>query len=679
MTPTHAESERTPNALIHESSPYLRQHAYNPVQWMPWGKEALELAEKLQKTIILSIGYSTCHWCHVMERECFENQEIADLMNAHFINIKVDREERPDLDAIYMDAVQAMGLGGGWPLNVFLLPDRRPFYGGTYFPPEAWKQLLLNVVRAFKTERRALEEAAANLSSALQQSLSQRFGLRPEQALPGVEAMHASLHRLEEAFDSTYGGFSGAPKFPTPCVYEFMLYAGFALQRPKLLQHTEHTLQAMYRGGLYDHVGGGFARYSVDSEWHVPHFEKMLYDNAQLIGLYAQSYRLQAESYKKEVVFRTFDFLNRELLSPEGAYYAALDADSEGEEGKYYVWHYEEVKNILKDDFEVFEQTFDLRPEGNWEAGKNVLRRRHLPAGDDELRRMLDLLNRLLHMRALRTPPARDTKILTAWNAMLIKGLCEAYNAFGHEAFKTAALRVARFIEEKLTMQDRLYHSYQAGQAKGEGLAEDYAHTIAACIALYQITFDEHHLQQAQTLLEQAQSLFLDDEGLYRMAPLHSEDLIANKSNIFDSVIASENAVMAHNLYYLGLLLEKQEWQTQAHRMLVYISPMLQTEIRYLAHWGHLWLHHVRPTAEVAIIGNKALELRDRLAAHYLPHALWMGSSENDGKNSMLPNLKEREAIDGKTTCYVCVNKHCLLPTHEVAAAHEQLLSLLEA
>ncbi|NIK73206.1 hypothetical protein FHS56_000692 [Thermonema lapsum] len=674
-----SQSKRTPNALIHETSPYLRQHAYNPVQWMPWGKESLELAEKLQKPILLSIGYSTCHWCHVMERECFENQEIADLMNAHFINIKVDREERPDLDAIYMDAVQAMGLPGGWPLNVFLLPDRRPFYGGTYFPPQTWKQLLLNVVKAFKTERQALEEAAAKLSHALQQSLSQRFGLRKDKQLPTEAAMQASLHRLEAAFDTLHGGFSGAPKFPTPCVYEFMLYAGVALKQTSLLQHTERSLQAMYMGGLYDHVGGGFARYSVDSRWHVPHFEKMLYDNAQLIGLYAQSYRLQPEAYKAAVVFGTFDFLNRELLSPEGVYYAALDADSEGEEGKYYVWRYEEVLDVLKDDFDAFTEVFDLQPSGNWEEGKNVLRMHRLPADEKEFRHLHSMLQRLLHVRALRTPPARDTKILTAWNALLIKGLCEAYNAFGQEEFKNTALRVAKFIDEKLNTQGMLYHSYQEGQAKGHGLAEDYAHVIAAYIALYQVTFDERFLSKAQILLEQAQSLFLDEEGLYRMAPLHSKDLIANKSNLFDSVIPSENAVMAHNLFYLGILLEKEAWQQQAQRLLATVSPMLQTEVRYLAHWAHLWLHYVRPTAEVAIVGNQALEMRKQLSVYYLPHALWMGSCENDGKNSMLPNLKERKAINGLTTCYVCVDKSCLLPVHEVSAAHEQLLSLLKS
>lgn len=669
---------RTPNALIHESSPYLRQHAYNPVQWMPWGKEALELAEKLQKPILLSIGYSTCHWCHVMERESFENEEIADLMNAHFINIKVDREERPDLDAIYMDAVQAMGLPGGWPLNVFLLPDRRPFYGGTYFPPEAWKQLLLNVVKAFKRQRQALEEAAGNLSSSLQKKLSERFGLRQDNRLPTVESMHTSLHRLTESFDPLHGGFSGAPKFPTPCVYAFMLYAGVALKQNTLLEQVERSLQGMYRGGLYDHVGGGFARYSVDSAWHVPHFEKMLYDNAQLLGLYAQSYRHRAATYKQEVVFRTFDFLNRELLSPEGAYYAALDADSEGEEGKYYIWHYEEVKDVLQQDFDSFTTIFDLRPEGNWEERKNVLRRLRLPADETEEQAIRHMLERLLHKRTLRTPPARDTKILTAWNALLIKGLCEAYHAFGREDFKTAALRIMQFVEERLIVRHNLYHSYQEGKPKGEGLAEDYAHTIAAYIALYQVTFDERHIRQARQLLEQAQSLFLNDEGLYSIAPLSSKDLIANKSNIFDSVMPSENAVMAHNLFYLGLLLENKTWQDQARGMLAYVGPMLQTEVRYLAHWGHLWLHHVRPTAEVAIVGKQALQARTQLTKHYLPHVVWMGTNQEKSTHSLLPNLKEREAIDGKTTFYVCVNKSCLLPVHEADAAYRQLQQLLE-
>lgn len=674
MQPTPTPS-RQPNALIHESSPYLLQHAYNPVQWMPWNKQSLELAKRLDKPIILSIGYSTCHWCHVMERECFEDEEIADIMNAHFINIKLDREERPDIDSIYMDAVQAMGLPGGWPLNVFLLPDRRPFFGGTYFPPQHWKQLLLSVIKAYKYDRQQLEKAAEDITHSLQADWKQRFNYKAaDRQTNRSQELLSSLQQLSQRFDTEWGGFQGAPKFPTPCVYAFLQAAGYLLAQPAYTKQVERTLAYMYQGGIYDHVGGGFARYSVDNYWHVPHFEKMLYDNAQLIGLYASSYMLEPNLYKQEAVWRTFHFLQTEMRSPEGAYYAAIDADSQGEEGKYYVWHYEELLEVLGKDMPAFEQMFDVQPEGNWEYGKNVIRRRCLPIDEQSHQRSLEWLGKLYAWRQQRPRPALDNKILTSWNALLISGLLQAYHAFGERAFLSEALQIATFIRKHLINQGQVYHSFQAGHPKGEGLAEDYATIIAAWIELYQNTFEEQWLAEAQELLESANQLFLDhNDSFYYMSFRQQTDLISNKKNLFDSVIPSENSLMAHNLYRLGLLFDKSEYIEQAHRMLEQILPMMQQELRYLSHWGLFWLHTTLPFAEVVIVGEQATTVCAALCGHYQPNKIIAGTCQLSGKQSLSPLLHARHALQGKTTLYICQQGSCQLPVFSVDQAIAQL------
>ena len=668
------------NRLQHESSPYLLQHAHNPVEWYPWGEEALSRARTEQKPLLVSIGYAACHWCHVMERESFENPQIAAVMNAHFICVKVDREERPDVDQVYMDALHAMGLQGGWPLSVFLTPAAKPFYGGTYFPPHNWLQLLTSIGTGYAGEHRAeLEASAEQFAQVLQISELEKF--RVTASAEGLsDAQFAELtENLAAKFDSQKGGFDRFPKFPRPVTWQFLLRAQALTGRPEILQQVHLTLREMAWGGLYDQVGGGFARYSTDADWLVPHFEKMLYDNGQLLSLYAEAFQATADPLYRAVVYGTVGFLERELLSPEGGFYSALDADSEGVEGKFYVWTREELQAVLGDEEPLAAAYYHCTALGNWEHGANILHRRQ---SDAEFAHAHDLTPavvaelvrgwqaRLLAARAARHRPALDDKILTSWNALTVQGLLDAYRTFAEPHFLVLARRCAEFLRDQVLLDGRLYRNYKNSRATIPAFLEDYALLIRAFISLYEATFAEEWLHEAQHLATAVLTHFFDPaEQQFFYTADHGEVLIARKKELTDNVLPASNSVMAHNLHRLGLHLEDADYLALAVDMLRRVQPLVVQEPASFAHWASLYADLLRPTAEIAIVGPEAEEFRRELSRHFLPNAVLAGTQDS----RRLPLLQGREARNGQTTIYVCFNRACQQPVHSVAEALAQL------
>ncbi|CAN5288169.1 thioredoxin domain-containing protein [soil metagenome] len=669
----------TANRLLNEPSPYLQQHAYNPVDWYPWGPEALSRAKKEDKPIIVSIGYSACHWCHVMERECFEKEDIARIMNANFINIKVDREERPDVDQIYMDAIQAMGVQGGWPLNVFLTPDQKPFYGGTYFPPQNWTQLLQNVAHAYKNNRGELEESAEGFTESLSLSEVKKYRLEASQEEYNKKELDGMFQKLAAKFDRVKGGMDKAPKFPMPAIWKYLLnYYSISLNEDALKQ-LKLTLHQMAYGGIYDQVGGGFARYSVDDHWFAPHFEKMLYDNAQLVSMYSRLYNLTQEEQLKEVVYETISFVERELTYKEGGFFSALDADSEGEEGKYYVWSEREFTEVLAEDADLMRKYFNVVPHGNWEHGQNILFKKSSD-GEFAAENDLDLKDlqaqvkrsksKLQKARSSRVRPGLDDKILTGWNGLMLQGLCDAYAVFGEPTFLELAVKNASFINKRLRDGHRLMRNYKNGKASINGYLEDYAFVIQAFISLYQVTFDESWLNSAAELSAYTLKNFYDEEEfLFYYTDINSEKLIARKKEIFDNVIPSSNSVMAGNLLSLATLLEDQDSFEIAEKMISKVQKLIKAEPSYLANWACQYARLTIPTAEIAIVGTQAELFRREIENYFFPHKIIAGTPST----SNLPLLASRDAIGGKTTVYVCFNKTCKLPVHSVEEALLQL------
>ncbi|WP_276498223.1 thioredoxin domain-containing protein [Pontibacter litorisediminis] len=673
--------DKKPNRLIHESSPYLLQHAYNPVDWHPWGEEALQMAKQADKPILVSIGYAACHWCHVMEREAFEQKSIAELMNTHFVCIKVDREERPDVDAVYMEALQAMGQQGGWPLNVFLTPDAKPFYGGTYFPPKQWKALLSNIAEAYEQNRAELDESAEQFVQHLNKSELEKYGLQQKSYHVREDDFKLIGHNLSQRFDRKNGGLGDAPKFPIPASYLFLLRYHHHTNDQTILNHLHLTLREMAYGGLYDQVGGGFARYSVDAEWLVPHFEKMLYDNAQLISLYAEAYQATHESLYHDVVYETIAFVERELMNAEGGFYSSLDADSEGEEGKFYTFTKQELQEMLGDEEPLFSKYYHATATGNFEHGRNILHRR-IPdeafAKENELE--MDVLEEmvktwkemLMAVRATRTRPGLDDKILTSWNALMLKGLADAYLVFGNKHFLDLALKNARFILQNLKDGDKLYHNYKEGKATTAGFLDDYAFLIRALTRLYEVTFEEQWLLEAKRLTDYTLENFLDEgEKLFFFTDRNAEQLIARKKEILDNVVPSSNSVMAVNLHFLGLYFDEERYTSLSEDMLASVKELLLKEPSHLSNWASLYFHKLTPTAEVVMVGPEAPEMRAELTSFYLPNVLLAGAA--DASNSTLPLLQGRTSTNGKTTVYVCYNKTCQLPVLTAAEVLKQL------
>lgn len=654
-----------PNRLIKATSPYLLQHALNPVDWFEWDEEALTKAQQENKPILVSIGYSSCHWCHVMEKQSFENEDIAALMNEFFVCIKVDREERPDIDQVYMEAVQALGANGGWPLNVFLTPDQKPFFGGTYFSPKAWAQVLININKAYTDKREQVLASAEELRNVLNSNDIERF--RQNNAIDDLkkEIEHA-YQATAPKFDKTWGGIDKAPKFIMPSVWQWMLRYYKLTKNEEARTHLNLTLKRILYGGIYDQVGGGFARYSVDREWFAPHFEKMLYDNAQLLSLYAEAYALTKDNEYKRAVQETFDWLEREMKDGEGAYYAALDADSEGEEGKFYVWTDAELKSVLKDNYQAAYNHFECTTDGNWEHGNNILKRK----ADSQLDN--DLLNKikseLLTVRDKRPKPGLDGKILSGWNALTIIGLTDAYRYLQEEKYLIAAKGGIAFIEKKLLKDNVLFRSYKDKISTTEAFLDDYAALIAAYIAMHQVTLDESYLIKAKTLTASVLDKFFDaTDGFFYYSS--KQDLIARKKEVFDNVISSSNSMMARNLILLGQLFENEEWTGIAEQMIKSLAHVLRSELNYTANWGMAAMELYHSRAEVVVTGKSLHENVHKLHAEFIPFALILKANENGAL--ALGKGKTNEESDLKV--YVCFNKTCKLPVNTMEEALEQL------
>ncbi|MFN8356242.1 MAG: thioredoxin domain-containing protein [Spirosomataceae bacterium] len=670
------------NHLQQETSPYLLQHAHNPVDWFPWGEDALQKAKSENKPIIVSIGYSACHWCHVMERESFENQQIADVMNRDFVCIKVDREERPDIDAIYMDAVQAMGIRGGWPLNVFLLPNGKPFYGGTYFPPRNWVNVCSQIANAFINHYDELAKSAEGFTENMRFSETAKYGLEPGEKVITESELATAFEKFSQQFDAEWGGMSRAPKFPMPCNWSFALRYYALTNHPIALSHTLLTLEKMALGGIYDQLGGGFARYSTDGEWFLPHFEKMLYDNGQLMSLYAEAYTITKDSFFANVIDQTFQFVKNYLTSPEFGFYAAYDADSEGEEGKYYVWTKAEIEAITGNDTAWFCDYYQVTAEGNYfeeashhATGTNILypnqrwetfATKH-QLTDEHYRRFKAYQQQLLEKRSQRVLPGLDDKVLASWNGLMIKGLADAYRATNQHEYLALALKNAHFVRSKLTKGYQLWHSYKNGQAKIMSFLEDYAAIIDAYIALYEVTFDEQWLAFAESHTIYVWEHFWDTQDqLFYFTDNQAEQLIARKKEFFDNVIPSSNSMMIKNLYFLGLLLSREDFVDTALHVLSKVKSTVKANPDYLANWASVATSVAKPTAEVVIVGPQFQEIRAAIEQEYLPNKVILGSRYS----STLPLFAGRTAPSDETRIYVCFNQTCQLP---VKTAEEAL------
>ncbi len=671
------------NALIGETSPYLLQHAHNPVNWYPWGEEALQKAKEEDKLLIISVGYAACHWCHVMEHESFEDSTVARIMNDNFVAIKVDREERPDIDNIYMTACQLASEGGcGWPLNAFALPDGQPVWAGTYFPKHKWLEVLEYFADLYQTDRAKLEEYGQLLAEGIQ-SVSQPQPLAEAQPLSET-LLTASTSAVLRQGDWQQGGMKGAPKFPLPSVFRFLLRQHALTGQDSLLDFATTTLDAMISGGLYDHLGGGFARYSTDAQWRVPHFEKMLYDNAQLASLYSEAYQLTGKARYKEAVQETLAFIGRELTSPEGGFYSSLDADSEGEEGRYYTWTAEEVEAVLGTGREakVFMDFFSFRSGGNWE-GRNILIQEkneqkilnEYQLTQPELSQVIrEAKAKLFARRAERPRPGLDDKQVTSWNAMMISAYAQAYRALQDPGYKDAALKAGALLRKKLMQPEgRLLRTYKGGQAKINGFLDDYAFTIQAFLDLYAITFEEAWLEQAQLLAAYALKHFsaTGSPMLYYTSDLDPE-LIARAAKTEDNVIPSGNSAMGRALLHLGTYLYDSTYTERARQMLMRISEGMETTTApsYFANWMNLYSELTYPLYEVAIVGADYAEKRQALQQHYLPNALFLGGATEGSLELLKGKLQE-----GETFIYVCQNKVCQLPVQEAKAAIRQMKS----
>jgi hypothetical protein len=680
------------NRLAKESSPYLLQHANNPVDWFPWCDEALEKARLEDKPILVSIGYSTCHWCHVMEHESFENVEVAAFMNENFVNIKVDREERPDLDSIYMEAIQMVTGGhGGWPLNCFLLPDGRPFYGGTYFPPlqshgrASWMMVLKNISNAYTKRRTEVMSQADKLMAYIEESDNYFVSEMSDPESTGkpfdVFDLEHIFFTLEDGFDKVDGGFGHAPKFPSTMSLRFCLNYYHHSGNILAMEQLQLSLDAMIYGGIYDQLGGGFSRYSVDKVWLLPHFEKMLYDNALLVSLLSDTYKAVRKPLYKETVEETLAWVEREMLSPEGGFYSALDADSEGIEGKFYVWSKSEIDSILGTDADLFSKFYDVTAEGNWEHS-NILHRPQSFAGfakqhqlvEEELRTTL-LKNRksLLHEREKRIRPGLDDKILLSWNAMMCGAYCKAYQAFENPNYKNIALRNIDFLLEKFSKPDgSIFHDYKNGKAKTDGFLDDYALLIEALLSCYEISFKKSLLFKAKQLTDLVLTDFLDkNENLFFYTGTKQKDIVIRKKDLYDNAVPSGNSTMIKNLQVLGTLLNVNDYLGQALKSLLPMKESIRKYPQSFAKWADTIFFQVYPVKEIALVGENHIEMAIELQKNYMPNVLFAAANLSD---SELPLLNGRDAANGKTMIFVCSNYNCKLPVDNV----EEALKLLQ-
>ena len=678
------------NRLIDETSPYLRQHAYNPVDWYPWGEAALERARQENRPILLSIGYAACHWCHVMEHESFEDLATAGLMNDNFVSIKVDREERPDLDSIYMDVLQAMTGAGGWPMTVFLTPDLVPYYAGTYFPPvdrsnmPSFRRVLLSVADAWK-----------NRPDEVARTVDQVTDYLRDRKLPKAGAQELTLDLLDRAaqsiiqqFDSLNGGFGRAPKFPQPMALEYLLRYSQRTGNPTALRVVERTLERMARGGIYDQLGGGFHRYAVDAIWLVPHFEKMLYDNAQLAWVYLAAYQVTGKPFYRRIVEETLDYVLREMTHPDGGFYSTQDADSQGEEGKFYVWSAAEIAEALgPDDARLFTLTYGVSEEGNWE-GKNILYlakdvadvAAETGTSVEAVQTALERARKVLFARrGRRVWPGRDEKILTAWNGLMIRAFAEAGRILGRDDYQRAAVNAADFVLTRLGQNGRLLRTYRDGIAKLNGYLEDYAYLADGFLALYTATVDVRWFSEARRLGEAMVAWFWDDAngGFFDTSRDH-EALLARPRDFYDNATPAGNSVAAEVLLRLATYLGDDAVRQRARQILL---PLSQAMADHALAFGRLACAldlSLVPGREVAIVGDPqsvdTQALLDVVNRGYRPHlTLALARGTNDPAVQVIPLIQDRPMVDGKATAYVCQNFACQLPTTDPAELARQL------
>ena len=672
------------NELSKETSPYLLQHANNPVHWKAWNTQSLVQAKTQNRLILISVGYSACHWCHVMEHESFEDDEVAQTMNAHFVNIKVDREERPDIDAVYMKAIQIMTGRGGWPMNVVALPDGRPVWGGTYFRKTEWINSLQQLQELFLTQPQKLEEYAQKLHTGLQQ-----LSVLPAPSNGDVilqEVIDPLVENWKKSFDWDFGGMARAPKFMMPNNYAFLMRYGHQKKDQNLLDFVDLTLTKMAYGGLFDTVDGGFSRYSVDGKWHVPHFEKMLYDNGQLVSLYADAFTRTQNPLYQEVVEKTLNFVTKEWRTSEGAFYSALDADSLNaaqhlEEGAFYIWTKEELQSILKEDFDLFSMVFNINEFGYWEEGHYVLiQNKSLDLIAEENAIDIETLRtrkrnwekKLYEARELRNKPRLDDKCLTSWNAIMLKGYVDAYKAFQSENYLEIALQNANHIVAKLwSVEGNLYHSYKDGKVNINGFLEDYAAVIEAFIALYQVTFDEKWLQNSKNLTDYCLDYFFDsDQSLFAFKSNQDEPLITSHYETEDNVIPASNSIMAKNLYKLGLYFGNSHYEELAKNMIYKLIPTIDYPSAY-SNWLDGFLNYDDAARELAICSETAIQVTKEIHQKYLPNVLLAGAT----KESNLSFLQTR-FVANKSLFYMCKNKTCQLPTDNFSQVLTELQSL---
>ena len=670
------------NKLANESSPYLLQHSGNPVDWYPWGNEALEKAKTENKLIVISIGYAACHWCHVMEHESFEDESVAQVMNDSFVSIKVDREERPDVDQIYMDAAYLITGRGGWPLNVIALPDGRPVFAGTYFRKDDWTRILLYFKELYQKEPETFNREAGKLTDAMKGIKVP--GLQENNTPFSKKEIEESVMKIISYMDFTNGGTKGAPKFPMPGIYQFLLTYHFHTKDLKALEAVTVTLDKMAGGGIYDHIGGGFARYSTDEIWKAPHFEKMLYDNAQLVSLYSNAFKLTGEVIYKNVVYETLEFIQRELTDNSGGFYSSLDADSEGEEGKYYVWEKEKLDELLGDKSELFCDYYSVSSTGNWE-GTNILfitqKKEDLvkkyQIDEETFDRIINESKKILFdERNKRVRPGLDDKILSSWNALMSKGYVDAYFAFGEKKFLSAAISNGEFILKNMMDEDgRLNRNYKNGKSttcppddfgrRINAFLDDYAYTIEAFIALYEATFDEKWIYLAKKLADYVVLHFSDSESpLFFYTSDGDDPLIARKIDFSDNVTPSSNSSFAVGLIKLSKIFVDQRLEKNALKLINSIKKSAIQNPTFNSYWLLAALYFVYPFYEVGIVGIKCFEKRNELAKKFLPNIVLFGSSEEEN----LVILKER-FVEGKTLIYICEKGVCQLPVEDVGDA----------
>jgi len=675
------------NRLIKETSPYLLQHAHNPVDWYPWGEEALQKAKDEDKPVLVSIGYSACHWCHVMERESFEDEATAQLMNTYFVNIKIDREERPDLDHIYMDAVQAMTGSGGWPLNVFLTPDSKPFYGGTYFPPVAahnrmcWKDVLFSVQKAYHEKNTEIKTQAENLTEHL--ISSNAFGIdKPGQSAHETifvpETLKTTATNILDQGDEEWGGFGRAPKFPQTFSIQFLLRHYHFTKEKSALKQALLSLDKMIGGGIYDQMGGGFARYSTDNRWFAPHFEKMLYDNALLIAVLCEAYQLTKIELYADTIHRCMEFMEREMLSRENGFYSALDADSEGEEGKFYTWSKSEIETLLKEDAELFCDLYDVQADGNWEHS-NILWLQQ-PAEIFAATKRIDFADLkikingwrkiLMEVRSKRIRPQLDDKILLGWNALMNVACSKAFAATGVEKYRQLAIENMQFAEEKMKADDKSWnHVYKNGQAKIPAFLDDYANLIQAYIHLQEITGNSDYLIKAKELALFAIEHFMDKEsGYFFYTHQHQNDVIVRKKEVYDGATPSGNAVMTNNLFYLSIIFDKPDWKAMAQRNIQSLSSAITKYPSSFGVWASVLQLMLMGMQEIVIAGTDAATHLFPVLNLYLPNKL-LQTTQSD--QPQFPLLKGKFK-PGNSGFFLCKDYVCAEPIFEL----EKLLQI---